>query len=86
MFSEFMVFWKHKANVVLRRSVLKGESADVPENIIVAWSLRFPRYAMATSTPRKPFSVWTILLCIAICRPYTCVPTGAHVKHVHPGK
>ena len=62
------------ANVGLRRSVLNGESADVPENIVVAWALRFPRYASATGTTRKPFSVWTILLCIAVCRPYTCVP------------
>ena len=51
-----------------------GESADVHENIVVAWSLHFPRYATATGTPRKPFSVWTILLCNAVCRPYTCVP------------
>ena len=58
----------------LRRSVLNGESADVPENIVVDWSLRFPRYETATGAPRKPFSVWTILLCIAVCRPYTCVP------------
>ena len=70
-------FFLNAANVGLRRSVLNGESADVPENIVVAWSLRFPRYATATDTPRKPFSVWTILLCIAVSRPYTYVP-GTH--------
>ena len=42
-----------------------GESADVPEDDIVAdLSLRFLRSAMATGTPRKPCSVWTILLCM----------------------
>ena len=59
---------------------LNGESADVPENIVVAWwSLRFPRYTTATGTPRQPFSVWPILLCIA----YVDVCSGVHV---HPGK
>ena len=48
------------ANV--RCSVLNGESADLAEDIVVGWSQRFPRSA----TPRKPFSVWTILLCIAV--------------------
>ena len=41
------------ANVGLRCSVLNGESADVPEDIVVDWSLRYPR--PATATPRKPF-------------------------------
>ena len=44
-------FWKSAANASLRRSVLNGESADVPENSVVGWSLRFPRYATATGTP-----------------------------------
>ena len=48
----------------IRCSVLNGESADVPEDIVVDWSLRYPR--SATATPRKPFSVWTIRLCIAV--------------------
>ena len=35
----------------------------------------FPRYATATGTPEShKFSVCTILLCIAVCRPYTRVP------------
>ena len=52
--------------------MLNGESADVPEDIVVEWSLRYPRSAM--TTPRKPFSVWTILLCIAVgvCLEGTC--------------
>ena len=58
------VFFGNAANVGLRCSVLNGESADVPEDIVVDWSLRYTR--SATATPRKPFSVWTILLCIAI--------------------
>ena len=58
------VFFGNAANVGLRCSVLNGESADVPEDIVVDWSLRYPR--SATATPRKPFSVWTILLCIAV--------------------
>ena len=47
--------------------LLYGESADVPEDIVVDWSLCFPRSATATGTPRKPFSVLTILLCFAVC-------------------
>ena len=62
IFSE-SCFFGNAANVDLRRSMLNGESADVPENIVVASSLRYPWFAMATGTPRKPFSVWTILLC-----------------------
>ena len=42
------------ANV--RCSVLNGDSADVPEDIVADWSLRFPRSATATC------SMWTILL------------------------
>ena len=57
------VFWK-RGQVGLRCSVLNGESADVPEDIVVDWSLRYPR--SATATPRKPFSVWTIRLCISV--------------------
>ena len=59
-----LFFFGNAANVGLRCSVLNGESADVPEYIVVDWSLRYPR--SATATPRKPFSVWTILLCIAV--------------------
>ena len=62
------------ANVGIRRAALNDESADVPENIAVVWSLRVPRYATAAGTLRKPISVRRILLCIAVCRPYTCVP------------
>ena len=57
-------FFGNAANVGLRCSVFNGESADVLEDIVVDWSLRYPR--SATATPRKPFSVWTILLCIAL--------------------
>ncbi len=58
-------------NVCLRSSVLNGESAYVPEDIVVDWSLRYPaRYRYA----RNPFSLWTILLCIAVC-----VCTGVHM-------
>ncbi len=59
-----MLFFENVANVGLRCSVLNVESADVPDDIVVDWSLRYPRSASAT--PRKPFSVWTILVCIAI--------------------
>ena len=44
--------------------MLNGESADVPEDIVVDVSLHYPR--SATATHRKPFSVWTILLRIAV--------------------
>ena len=44
--------------------MLNGESAGVPEDIVVDWLLRYPR--SATATPRNPFLVWTILLCIAV--------------------
>ena len=83
MFSE-SCFFGNAANVGLRRSVLNGERADMPENIVVAWSLRFPRYAMATGTPRKPFAVLTLLLCIAVCRPYTCVSENSEIPRDHP--
>ena len=56
----------------------------MPDNIVVAWSLRFPRYATATGTPRKPSSVWTPLLCIAVCRPYTCVPENSEIPRERP--
>ena len=45
------------ANVGLCWSVLNGESADVPEDIVVDWSLRYPRSATATGTPKAIFSV-----------------------------
>ena len=48
--------------------MFNGESADVPEDIAVDWSLRYPRSATARPlvyTP-KAISVWTILLCIAV--------------------
>ena len=64
------------ANVGLRCSVLNGESADVPEDIVVDWSLHYPRSATATGTPQKPFSVWTILLCIAVS-----VCSGVHMLY-----
>ena len=41
------------ANV--RCSVLNGESADVPEDIVVDWSLRFLRSATATGTLESHF-------------------------------
>ena len=50
-------FFENAANVGLCCSVLNGESAVVPEDIVVDWSLRFPPSATATGTPRKPFSV-----------------------------
>ena len=62
------------ANV--RCSVVNGDSADMPEGIVVDWWLHFPRSATTTGTPRKPLSVWTILLCIAVCR-YMC--SGVHM-------
>ena len=58
------VFFGNAASICLRCSVLNGESADVPEDIVVDWLLRYPR--SATATPRKPVLVWTILLCIAV--------------------
>ena len=33
--------------------MLNGESADVPEDIVADWSVRFPRSAPATGTPEK---------------------------------
>ena len=67
-------FFGNAANVGLRCSVLNGESADVLEDIVVDWPLRYPR--SATATPRKPFSVWTILLCIALG-----VSSGGHMLY-----
>ena len=61
------VFFGNAANVGLRCSVLNGESADVPEYIVVDCSLRYTRSATARPYTRKPFSVWTILLiCIVV--------------------
>ena len=57
-------FFGNAANVGLRCFVLNGESADVPNDIVVDWSLRYP--LSATATLRKPFPVWTILSCIAV--------------------
>ena len=65
------VFWilvfGNVANV--RCSVLSGKSADMPEDIIVDWSLRFPRSVTATGTPKAVFSVDD--KCIAVCG-YLC--------------
>ena len=58
------VFWS-AANVGLHCSVLNGETADVPEDIVVDRLLRYPRSAMAT--PRKPFLDRTIIFNIGIC-------------------
>ena len=54
---------------------LNGENVDVTEDIIVDWSLRFPRSATTTSTF---LSVWTLLLCIAVSR-YEC--SGVHMLY-----
>ena len=75
------VFWilvfGNAVNVCLRCSVLNGKSADVPEDIVVDWSLRYPRSATARyQYTRKPFSVWTTLLCIAVC-----VCSGVHMLY-----
>ena len=67
-------FFGNAANVGIRCSVLNGESADVPEDIVVDWSLRYPR--SATATHRKPFSVGTMLLCIAVV-----VCSGGHMLY-----
>ena len=72
MFSE-SCFFGNAANVGIRCSVLNGESADVPEDTVLDWSLRYPWSATATGTPQNQFSVWTILLCIAVCV-YSGVP------------
>ena len=79
IFSSESCFFGNAANVGLRCSVLTGESADVPEDIVVDWSLRYPR--SATATPRKSFSVWTMLLCIAVD---LCVFRRAHVCYLGP--
>ena len=71
-------FFLNAANV--RCSVLNGENAGVPEDIVVDWSLRFPRSAMATGTSRKPSAVWTIVLCIMYVD--TCVPECTFYKIV----
>ena len=73
---------QEKAHCCLKRGqrtlfcVKRRESTDVPEDIVADWSLRFPRSATATGTPRKPFSVWTILLCIAV---YGYMCSGEHI-------
>ena len=53
---------------------VKRRECDVPEDIVVDWSLRYPRSQTAAS--RKQFSVWTILLCIAVC-----VCSGVHILY-----
>ena len=55
IFSVLNPVFLNAANVGIPCSVLNGESADVPEDIVVEWSLRYPR--SATAIPRKPFSV-----------------------------
>ena len=55
IFSVLNLVFLNAANVGIPCSVLNGESADVPEDIVVKWSLRYPR--SATAIPRKPFSV-----------------------------
>ena len=67
------VFFGNAANIGLRRS-LNGERADMPENIVVAWSLRFPRYATATGTPESHLQCGPH--CYAL--PYVS-PIGAYV-------
>ena len=62
--------------IQVKRHTVVGNTANVPEDFVADWSLRFPHSAMATGTPRKPRSVWTILLCIAVCR-YVC--SGEHL-------
>ena len=52
-------------------SVLNGESADVPDGIVVDWSLRFPRY-----TPKAMFSVDDAVM---HCRMWIRVFRGVHV-------
>ena len=59
-------FFGNAANVGLHRSVLNGESADVPEDIVVDWSLRYPRSALATGTPHT-FSVDDTVMHCRIC-------------------
>ena len=55
-----LFFWKRGQLLIGPRcSVLNGESVDVPEDIVVDWSLRYPR--SATATPRKPFSAMSQL-------------------------
>ena len=67
------VFWKrgHRRTTLF---CVKRRGCDVPEDIVVDWSLRYRRSAMAT--PRTQFSVWTILLCIAVC-----VCSGVHMLY-----
>ena len=51
---------ENAANV--RCSVLNDERTDVPEDVVVDWSLPFPRSATATGTLRMVLSVWMKLL------------------------
>ena len=44
---------------------VKRRGCDVPEDIVVDWSLRYLQ-----------FSVWTVLLCIAVC-----VCSGVHMLY-----
>ena len=50
--------------------MLNGESADVPEYIVVDWLLRYLRCAMAIGTPESHFQCGRH--CYAL--PYVCVP------------
>ena len=63
-------FWKRGQRIGLRCYVLNGESADVPEYIVVDWSLRYLRCAMAIGTPESHFQCGRH--CYAL--PYVCVP------------
>ena len=55
------LIWAGKRYTLVRKaanvrcSVLNGERADVPEDIVVDSSLRFPRSATATGTPESLF-------------------------------
>ena len=54
-------FFGNAANVGLRCSVLNGESADVPGDIVVDWSLRYPR--SATAGPYTPKAIFSVCVC-----------------------
>ena len=72
------VFWKRGQRSPTLFFV-KRQECNVPEDIVglVDWSLRYPRSEMAA--PRKQFSVWTILLCIAVCR---SMCSGVHMLFI----
>ena len=64
--------------------MLNDESADVPEDIVMDWSLRS---ATATGTPRKPFSVWKTVMPVCGCFGVHYVIYGLIVKSLadyHP--